>query len=31
MHKEAREELTIRFKLVVLEHANHFGVTKACE
>ena len=31
MHKAAREELRIRFKLVVLEHANHFGVTKACQ
>ena len=30
MHKEAREELRIRFRLVVLEHANHVGVTKAC-
>jgi transposase len=30
MRKEAREELRIRLKLVVLEHANHFGVTKAC-
>jgi transposase len=30
MHKEAREELRVRLKLVVLEHANHFGVTKAC-
>jgi transposase InsO family protein len=30
MHKEAREELRVRFKLAVLEYANHFGVTKAC-
>ena len=30
MHKEAREELRIRFKLTVLEYANHVGVTKAC-
>jgi len=30
MHKEAREELRVRLKLVVLEHANHFGVTKVC-
>ena len=30
MHKEAREELRVRLKLVVLEQANHFGVTKAC-
>lgn len=30
MHKEAREELRVRLKLVVLELANHLGVTKAC-
>jgi transposase InsO family protein len=30
MHKEAREELGIKFKLVVLELADHFGVTKTC-
>ncbi len=30
MHKEAEEELRVRLKLVVLEFANHFGVTKAC-
>lgn len=30
MHKEANEELRVRLKLVVLEHANHFGVSKAC-
>jgi len=30
MHKDAREELGARLKLVVLEYANHFGVTKAC-
>jgi transposase len=30
MHKEAREELRVRLKLVVFKHANHFGVTKAC-
>ena len=30
MHKEAREELKVRFKLVVLEHADHFGTTNAC-
>jgi transposase InsO family protein len=30
MHKEAREELKVRLKLVVLEHADYFGVTKAC-
>lgn len=28
MHKEAREELRVSLKLVVLKHANHFGVTK---
>jgi transposase len=30
MHKEAREELRVRLKLVVLELADHSGVTKAC-
>ncbi len=30
MHKEAREELRVRFKLTVLEYAHHIGVTKAC-
>jgi len=30
MHKEANEELRVRLKLVVLEYANHFGVTKTC-
>ena len=30
MHKEAKEELRVRFKYVVLEYANHVGVTKAC-
>jgi transposase InsO family protein len=30
MHKETQEELKVRLKLVVLEHANHFGATKAC-
>ena len=30
MHKEARGKLRIRFKVVILEHADHFGVTKAC-
>ncbi len=30
MHKEAEEELRVRLKLVVLEFANHFGITKAC-
>jgi ACT domain-containing protein len=31
MHKEVREELNVRLKLVVLELANHFGVIKACK
>ena len=31
MHKEAREELDVRFKLVVLELVDHFGVRKTCE
>lgn len=30
MHKEAREELRVRFILAVLEYANHFGVRKTC-
>ena len=30
MHKEAREELRVRLKLVVRELAHHLGVTKAC-
>ena len=30
MHKEAREELKVRFKLAVLEIAAHYGVRKAC-
>ncbi len=30
MHKETREELRVRLKLVVLEYAKHFGVTMAC-
>ena len=30
MHKEAREELRQRFKLLVLELATHFGPTKTC-
>jgi hypothetical protein len=29
MHKEARKELRVRLKLVVLELATHLGVTKA--
>jgi len=31
MHKEAREEMRIRFKLAVLEYSNHLGATKACK
>ena len=30
MHQEAREELRVRLKLVVLELAQHLGVSKAC-
>ena len=30
MHKEAEEELRVRLKLIVLEFADHLGVTKAC-
>jgi transposase InsO family protein len=30
MHQEAREDLRVRFKLAVLEYANHVSVTKAC-
>jgi transposase InsO family protein len=30
MHKETREELRVRLKLVVLDLAQHLGVTKAC-
>jgi transposase len=30
MHKDAREELDVRLKLVVLELADHFGVRKTC-
>ena len=30
MHKEAREELSVRFKLTMLDFANLFGVTKTC-
>ena len=30
MHKEAQEELRVRLKQVVLELAEHLGVTKAC-
>src|SRR6185295_14710854 len=31
MRKEVQEELRVRLKLVVLEHADHFGVTNACK
>src|SRR6476661_5863600 len=30
MHPEAEEELRVRLKLVVLEFAQDWGVTKAC-
>ena len=30
MHQEAREELSIRLKLSVLEYTKYFGVTAAC-
>ncbi len=30
MHKEAKEELMVRLKLVVLDFAKNIGVTKAC-
>jgi transposase InsO family protein len=30
MNSEAREELRVRFKLVVLDFARHHGVTKTC-
>ena len=30
MHPEAREELSIRLKLTVLEYAKYFGATEAC-
>src|SRR5690349_12977911 len=30
MHKEAEEELRVRLKLIVLEFADHLGVTKTC-
>ena len=31
MHKEAREELRVRFKLVVLDLAQDLSVTKVCQ
>src|SRR5260221_10401271 len=30
MHPEAREELSIRLKLTVLEYAKYFGATEIC-
>lgn len=30
MHKKAREELRLRFKLLVLEWITHFGPTETC-
>ena len=30
MHKEAREELRVRFKLMLLEYASYFGVIETC-
>lgn len=30
MHPEAKKELRARFKFIVLDHAKHAGVTKAC-
>ena len=30
MYKEAREEICLRFKLLVLEWSTHFGPTKTC-
>ena len=31
MHKEAREELRVRFKLAVIEYAKHIGASEACK
>ena len=31
MHPEAREELNVRLKLTVLDYAQYFGATKACQ
>ena len=31
MQKEAREELDVEFKLIVLDLAEHFGVKKTCQ
>ena len=31
MHPEAKEELRVRFKLVVIELASHFGVRRICK
>ena len=30
MHPEAKKELRVRFKFIVLNYAKHAGVTKAC-
>jgi transposase InsO family protein len=30
MHSEAKKELRVRFKFIVLDYAKHAGVTKAC-
>jgi len=30
MHKEAKEELRLRFKLMILDYASHFGPTETC-
>ncbi len=30
MHKEEKEELRLRFKLLVLALATHFGSTETC-
>jgi len=31
MHKEAREELMVTFKVAILEYVKHFGVTETCQ
>ena len=30
MHKEAREELDVRFKILILDLTEHTSVTKTC-
>jgi len=30
MHKEAKEELRLRFKLMIQDYASHFGPTETC-